>query len=90
MGFTENCDLFSGEPSSVSTASGAPPDWEKTVTALPRGDFPNPRPLVATYNFGWSELVAATAEIRFDKSGERLQLAGYWTNCRGRSRALEI
>jgi hypothetical protein len=57
-------------------ASGAPPDWEKTATALPRGDFPNPRPLVATYNFGWSELVAATAEIRFDKSGERLQLEG--------------
>lgn len=58
------------------TANGAPADWEKTVTALPRGDFPNPRPLVATYNFGWSELVAATAEIRFDKSGERLQLEG--------------
>ena len=38
------------------------------MTPLPRGDFPNPRPLVATYNFGWNDLVAATAEIRFDKS----------------------
>ena len=50
------------------------PDWEKNVTTLPRGSFPNPRPLVATYNFGWNEVVAATAEIRFDKSGDQLQL----------------
>ena len=48
-------------------ATGAPLAWEKTVTLLPRGDFPNPRPLVATYNFGWNGLVAATAEMRFDK-----------------------
>jgi hypothetical protein len=58
------------------TATGAPLDWEKTVTLLPRGDFPNPRPLVATYNFGWNGLVAATAEMRFDTSEERLQLQG--------------
>jgi uncharacterized protein DUF3108 len=58
-------------------AGGAtPPDWEKTVTILPRGDFPDPRPLVATYNFGWNELVAATAEIRFDKNSGHLQLEG--------------
>ncbi len=55
-------------------ADGASPDWEKTVTTLPRGNFPNPRSLVATYNFGWNEVVAATAEIRFDKSGDQLQL----------------
>ncbi len=58
------------------TAAGAAPAWEKTVTVLPRGDFPNPRPQVATYNFGWNDVVAATAEIRFDKSGDRLQLQG--------------
>ena len=58
------------------TAAGAPPDWEKTVTLLPRGDFPNPRPLVAVYNFGWNGLVAATAEMRFDKNEEHLQLQG--------------
>jgi Protein of unknown function (DUF3108) len=58
------------------TATGAPLDWEKTVTLLPRGDFPDPRPLVATYNFGWNGLVAATAELRFDKSEEHLQLQG--------------
>ncbi|HEY1583047.1 MAG TPA: DUF3108 domain-containing protein [Chthoniobacterales bacterium] len=51
-------------------------NWEKTVTTLPRGSFPNPRPLVASYNFGWSEVVAAVAEIHFGKSGDRLQLEG--------------
>ncbi|MGH8091854.1 MAG: DUF3108 domain-containing protein [Chthoniobacterales bacterium] len=59
---------------SYSATAGAPPDWEKTVTTLPRGDFPNPRPLVATYNFGWSGVVAATGEFRFGKIGEQLQL----------------
>jgi Protein of unknown function (DUF3108) len=57
------------------SALADPLAWEKTVTTLPRGDFPNPRPLVATYNFGWNELVAATAEIQFDKSDQRLQLS---------------
>ncbi len=58
------------------SAAGTTPDWEKTITTLPRGNFPNPRPLVATYNFGWNDLVAATGEIRLDKSGDRLQLQG--------------
>ena len=63
--------------SCLSLATGAAPaEWAKTVSALPRGDFPNPRPLVATYNFGWNDLVAATAEIRFGKSGDLLQLQG--------------
>ena len=54
----------------------AAPDWEKTVTPLQRGDFPNPRPIVASYNFGWNELVAATAEIQFGKTDTALQLLG--------------
>jgi hypothetical protein len=56
----------------------APPlAWEKTVTTLPRGDFPNPRPLIATYDFSWNDLlVAATAQIQFDKSDARLQFQG--------------
>ncbi len=58
------------------SAPPAPPEWENTVTALPRGDFPNARPLVATYSFGWNDLVAATGEIRFDQRGDRLQLVG--------------
>ncbi|CAN5352648.1 hypothetical protein BH20VER3_BH20VER3_22630 [soil metagenome] len=60
----------------LTALAAPPPDWEKSVSLQPRGDFPNPRPLVATYNFGWNELVAATAEIRFDRNGERLQLQG--------------
>jgi hypothetical protein len=56
--------------------TASPPPWEKTITTLPRGDFPDPRPLVATYNFGWSGLVAATAEFQFDRTDGRLQLQG--------------
>lgn len=53
-----------------------PADWEKTVTIQPRGSFPNPRPVIATYDFGWSELVAATAKIHFSTYNRRLQLEG--------------
>lgn len=57
------------------SATGAA-DWERTVSKPVRGDFPNPRPLRATYQFGWSELVAATAEVSFGKSDGRLELIG--------------
>ena len=76
MGFRWKIAICLGASLLHLTASGAPPDWEKTVTVLPRGDFPDPRPLVAIYDFGWNELVAATAEIRFDKSGAQLQFQG--------------
>ncbi len=56
--------------------TGAALDWQKTVSALPRGDFPNPRSLVATYHFGWSGLVAATAEVRFARVGDKLETTG--------------
>ena len=56
--------------------ASAPPNWKDTVTTLPRGDFPNARPMVATYTFGWNDVVAATGEIRFDRSDGRLQLVG--------------
>src|SRR5215813_8408603 len=57
------------------TTSSAVPDWQKTVTPLPRGDFPNPRSLVANYDFGWSSLTAATGEVRFANFGNKLQIA---------------
>jgi len=57
-------------------ASAAPQGWESTVTTSSRGDFPNPRPLAATFNFGWDGLVAATGEIAFNRNGDRLQLVG--------------
>ncbi len=63
----------------VASFSDTPPkptphDWANTVTPLPRGEFPNPRPLVATYNFGWNNIVAATGEIKFDEHEGRFQL----------------
>ena len=57
-------------------AALVPADWEKTVTTRPRGTFPNPRPLVGIYDFGWSELVAAMAEIRVDNRDGNLRLEG--------------
>src|SRR5690348_4067688 len=48
---------------SAAVPTPAPTDWQKTISPLPRGDFPNPRSLVATYHFGWTGLVAATGEV---------------------------
>ena len=62
MGFRRKIAFWSVAILPHLAVTGAPQDWEKTVTLLPRGDFPNPRPLVATYSFGWNGLVAATAE----------------------------
>lgn len=61
---------------SFPAVAAPPPAWEKTITTQPRGSFPNPRPIVASYDFGWSGLVAATAEINFGKSDYHLQLEG--------------
>ncbi len=63
-------------PISVFAATAGSQGWENTVTTRPRGDFPNARPLVATYNFGWNDVVAATAEIRFDQANDHLLLVG--------------
>ncbi|HEY3602665.1 MAG TPA: DUF3108 domain-containing protein [Chthoniobacterales bacterium] len=60
----------------LTAAAPAPAEWEKTVTIRPRGAFPNPRQLVGIYDFGWSELVAATAEIRVDDGNGNLRLDG--------------
>src|SRR5262249_19191279 len=51
-----------------------PTDWQKTVSPISRGDFPNPRPLAATYEFGWTGLAAATGEVQFVRQGEKLQI----------------
>ena len=49
-------------------------NWESTVTSSSRPTFPNPRPMHARYGFGWSGFPCATAEIRLNKGGERIQL----------------
>lgn len=51
-------------------------DWEKNVGPTARGAFPNPRPLRATYQFGWNQVVAANAEIVFGKNDGHLELTG--------------
>ena len=61
---------FSATPTPTPTPYG----WENTVTTLPRGKFPDARPVVATYNFGWNGIVAATGEIKFDQSDDLLQV----------------
>ena len=60
----------------ISSTVLAAAEWEKTVTTGIRGDFQNPRSLKAIYDFGWSGMVAATAEIHLGKSDDRLQLEG--------------
>src|SRR5205823_8710952 len=52
-------------------------NWQSTLTKAPPGDFPELRPLRATYRFGWSGLTAATGEVHFTKTSEgRFQLDG--------------
>jgi len=49
--------------------------WESTVTSSAPPSFPNPRPLRARYEFGWSGFTCATADSRLSKpGGDRLQL----------------
>ncbi|HEX3817970.1 MAG TPA: DUF3108 domain-containing protein [Chthoniobacterales bacterium] len=60
----------------VSCSAFGASDWEKNVTPSQRGSFPNPRPFRATYQFGWNDVVAATAEVDFGKNNGRLQLIG--------------
>jgi hypothetical protein len=52
-------------------------NWQSTLTKDPPGNFPELRPLRATYRFGWSGLTAATGEVHFTKTSEsRFQLDG--------------
>jgi len=56
---------------------GSAANWQSTLTKDPPGNFPELRPLRATYRFGWSGLTAATGEVHFTKpSQDRLQLDG--------------
>ena len=52
-------------------------DWQETLSKEPVGNFPELRPLRASYRFGWSGVTAATGEIHFTKpSNDRFQLEG--------------
>jgi hypothetical protein len=51
-------------------------DWEETVTAGPPGPFRPPRPFTGTFEFGWGDFTAASAEVRFGRSDGHLLLEG--------------
>src|SRR5258708_8694873 len=52
-------------------------DWQATLSKEPPGNFPELRPLRASYRFGWSGVTAATGEVHFTKSSnDRFKLKG--------------
>src|SRR6058998_3906589 len=52
-------------------------DWQATLSKEPPGNFPELRPLRASYRFGWSGVTAAAGEVHFSKpSNDRFQLEG--------------
>jgi hypothetical protein len=52
-------------------------NWQATLSKDPAGNFPQLRPLRASYRFGWSGLTAATGDVHFTKPSEnRFQLDG--------------
>ena len=52
-------------------------DWQATLSKEPAGNFPELRPLRASYRFGWSGVTAAAGEVHFTKpSDDRFQLEG--------------
>jgi Protein of unknown function (DUF3108) len=55
---------------SVEGASGGT-DWKSTLTHEARGNFPDPRPAHATYNYGWSGITAATSEAYFHRGEQQ-------------------
>ena len=60
----------------IAAGAARAASWESSITAGPPGPFPAPRPLVATYHFGWSGITAATAEVRFTRKADRFELQG--------------
>jgi len=52
-------------------------NWEATLSKEPAGNFPELRPLRASYRFGWSGLTAATGDVHFSKpTGDKFQFDG--------------
>ena len=52
-------------------------NWEATLSKDPVGNFPELRPLRASYRFGWSGFTAATGDVHFTKPSEnKFQLEG--------------
>ena len=61
----------------VSCTGALAADWQATLSKEPAGNFPELRPLRASYRFGWSGVTAATGDVHFSKpSNDRFQLEG--------------
>lgn len=54
----------------LSPEISAGTDWTSSLTRDPRGNFPDPRSVHATYVYGWSGITAATSEAYF-RRGEQ-------------------
>jgi Protein of unknown function (DUF3108) len=64
-------------PFLVFCSSSLAENWEATLSKDPMGNFPELRPLRASYRFGWSGLTAATGDVHFRKPSEnKFQLDG--------------
>jgi len=62
---------------SAFCSSALAENWEATLSKEPAGNFPELRPLRASYRFGWSGLTAATGDVHFTKPSEdKFQLDG--------------
>jgi len=61
----------------ASCSSSLAENWEQTLSKDPAGNFPELRPLRASYRFGWSGFTAATGDVHFTKPSEnKFQLEG--------------
>ena len=61
----------------LSTLHAHAASWEAGLTNDPPGNFPELRPLRASYVFGWSGITAATADVHFTKPAEdRFEVEG--------------
>ena len=58
-------------------SSSVAADWQSTLTREPPGNFPELRPLRASYRFGWAGLTAASGDVHFTApSADKIQLEG--------------
>lgn len=59
------------------SSSSLAADWQSTLSREPPGNFPQLRPLHASYRFGWAGFTAATGEVHFTAPAvDKFQLDG--------------
>ena len=67
-----NCAITALLPCSTGLFAA---DWQASLNREPAGNFPELRPLRASYRFGWSGVTAASGDIHFTKpSSDKYQL----------------